>query len=895
MIGSPAGPSVLEPSSPAPRLRPTARWVGSFRWLLARPVLLLAGAVNLVLLFLPFYDANNIPNALSTGAHLSSAFPPSSYNTWVAGPYIYALFVPMHLAYVASGFQLYAAYTVLKLLLFACTAWLSYALYRHVRPRSESLAVALAAFVLANPLWLYVSYIWTEFDILPVAFATVGYLLLRYSGPSVSDRTRVLAAVALIAVSVYFYWFALILVPTLLFFAPTRRELLRELAAFVGVLGAMLAFTVVAFAGSFPAFLGSLVGSNITLNRSDDFGLQFFLPLPLPVYLGVAAAIGLALPILLHRLRFTEPATLFVVVSLFVFTSAIPMPDNYVFVFPFAVLSFLLWKPAQIRFRWLWGLLGYPVVGLLLINVVIYNVQPDGVGLFLFGYDLFHANPHPLTTRAELTVFYWVFNLLVVAAIGYSFLLLSQRSRTEPVRPLLPPDGDGRPRAALAGRGGRRGWRAPALGGAGVLALLAVLSLLFNAAVPNLVDYRGNGPAPVYEVLPSFLPSTGNVVRPIANATFSVDGSTVAVASAAPALSFNRWFRGNDVSITGSIGFTGILPRAAIAIDGLPFRVWIENESAPDLSGVPTLPPTSGPSVAADGNATPMGDRPAPTGYNETLAYTEYDFAPSTWLGRDYSFLFLPRDPPPNETVLFFLDGPQAFAGVASDGNQSALIYAGAPTHNATRSVALGGLLAPDRTNFALLEPTPSGLSVDLDGEQLSIPVPLFASGPTDLLLGSPPPPGSERGSGAGNATPLYASPSAPPIGSSFAFDLQQGDSFTNVTLASPQLGFAIDSTSAGTSYAVDNRGWNSSQPTTEVAFGKFRTAPYAVEFTLNRFVVSQYAPDRYYLVGVFWATVGPLLLLAVTLPTVRRALGPAAAAGGPGRPASGAPPGERP
>ncbi|MCI4334500.1 MAG: hypothetical protein L3K04_02570 [Thermoplasmata archaeon] len=877
MIDSPAEPAVLERTEAGHGLVPAARLVRPVRWLLARPVLLVAALVNLVFLLLPFYDANNIPTALSTGAHLTSAFPPSSYNTWVAGPFIYALFIPMHLAYVASGFQLNAAYTSLKAILFGCTAWMSYALYRYVRPRSESLAVATAAFVLANPLWLYVSYIWTEFDILPVAFVSVGYLLLRHSGPSVSDRTRVLSAVALIAVSVYFYWFALVLVPTLLYYAPTRRELLRELVAFIGVFGAMLAFTVYAFAGSFPAFLGSLVGSNITLNRSDSFGLQFFLPLPLPVYLGVAAVIGLVLPLVLRWLRFTEPAALFIVVSLFVFTSAIPMPDNYVFVFPFAVLSFLLWKPAQIRFRWLWGLLGYPVVGLLLINVVISNVQPDGVGLFLFGYDLFHASPHPLTTHAELTAFYWVFNLLVVAAISGSFFLLARRSRTEPARPLLPPTGPEDSPVALPTGGDLRRWRRPAVRGVGILAIIAVLSLVFNAAVPNLVDYRGVGPAPVDELLPSFLPPNGNVVRPIPNATYALDGNTVHVAGSAPALSFNRWFRGDAVTIGGSVGFSGIIPRAALAIDGLPFRLWLENGSSPNLSGSTAQTPTSGPAVAADGNATPAADRSAPHGFNETLAYTGYHFAASSWLNRYYTFYFFPRDPPPNETVLFFLDSPQAFAALTSDGNQTLLLYCGLLTHNSTRSVALGGLLSPDRSNFAVLYPSSTGLSLDLDGQFFSVPLPLFVNGSTDLLLGSAPAHGSANRSSAVNTTALYVTLASPPIVESFAFDLQQGSSFTNVTLASPQVSFVIDSTSTGTHYTVDNLTMSSIVPTTEVAFGKFRSVPYSVEFTLSRFAVSQYAPDRYYLVGVLWATAGPFLLLALTLPMLRRVFDPPA------------------
>jgi hypothetical protein len=905
MIESPTEPAVLNPPGESVAFPTLRRWELPVRWLFAHPALLIAGLANLLFVFLPFYDANNIPLALSAGSHFTSAYAPASYNHWVAGPFIYSVYVPMHFAYLASDFQLYAAYTVLKAIYFGLTVWLAYALYRVFRLRGESLALAVAAFVLANPLLFYVSYIWTEYDILPIAFVTVGYLLLRYSGLELSDRTRILSAVALIAVSVFFYWFALVLVPTLLYYARTRRELLLELGAFAAILGGLFAATLYAFGDTLGLFTGALAGSNSALNRADSFGFQFFLQLPGPAYLLLVGLLAVVLPLVLRELRFTEPATLFVVVTLFVFTSAVPMPDNYVFVFPFALLSFLLWSPAQTRFRWLWGLLGYPLVGLFLINFLISNAQPDGVGVLMFGYALFHTNFQFLYGTAQDTAFLWAFNGLVVAAILLSFALLYSRSRTEPARPFFPPP-DLAPPAAPTSASRRLGRRA-ALWGGGALAALVVLSLAFNAATPNLVNYHGSSPPPVYEMLPNYDPQNGNVVRELPGATYSVSGNSITIGPAAPPLAFDRWFAGNSVSLAGTIGLAGITPRSTLVIDGLPYRLWLDNDSAPDLSGASKITPQTVTGVHAGSNVSLPSNESAPAQYYNSNAYSQYSFAPGTFVNRYYLFSFSPVSRPAGtssatsslgdgavsalgssgpqclhspgaasgpQTALFFIDGAHEYLNLVYNSNETTVVYSGWLTDNATCSIVLGGIVPLDQWSYAIIHPTANGTDVNINGLDNRVELPMFTTGPTSLYVGTPVYNNSQNNSFHGFATGLYATNSTPTIAPVYGFTLQDGDQFTNRSLSTPSVSFRIDSTAAGTSYTVDGLTLHSASPTTAVAFGKFASAPYALTFSVSQFTVSQYAPDRYYLVPVFWAAVGPFLLIGVTLPFLRRGIG---------------------
>lgn len=873
MIESPAEPNVLAPAAEAVAFPARSRWERPFRWLLGHPALLAAGLANLVFVFLPFYDANNIPLALSVGAHLTNGYAPATYNGWVAGPFIYAVFVPMHLAYVASGYQLYAAYTVLKAIYFGLTLWLAYSIYRVFRLRTESLAIAVATFVLANPMLLYVSYIWTEYDILPIAFVTAGYLLLRFTGRELSEPTRILSAVALIAVSVFFYWFALVLVPTLLYYTRTRRELALELAGFAGVFGSLFLATFVAFGDTPTLFTGALSGSNSALNRADSFGFQFFLPLTGTDYLLLVGGLALVLPLVLRALRFTEPATLAIVLTLFVFTSAVPMPDNYVFVFPFALLSFLFWPPARTRLRWLWGLLAYPLVGLFLINFLIANAQPDGVGIFMFGYSILGQNVRFLHGVAQQTTFLWGFNFAVVCAIVLSLGLLAIWSRTEPARTFLPPPDRSppseRPRFSLAGR------RRSAFAGGVTLATFVGFSLLFNAVVPNLVDYRGTTSPPVYEMLPNYTPQNGNVVRSLPGVTYSVIGNSLEIASASPPFSFDRWFAGNNLQLAGRLSLQGVTPRSTLVLDGLPYRLWLDNNSAPALTGASTLTPAASTGVRSGSNASLPGNESVPSGLYDSHSYSVYSFAPGRFDGRYYLFSFYPGQSVSDQTAVFFVDGPHEYVTLVYNANQTSVAYSGWLTGNRTESIVLGGIVPLDQWSYAIVDSNSAGVQVDINGFYCRVALPLFATGPTSLFIGTPAYNDSLNNSFHGYATGLYAMNTTPQIVPAYGFTLQDGDQFTNQSLGVPQVTLRIASSAGGTAYSVDNLTLHSAAPTTAVAFGKYSAAPYTITFTLDQFTVTQYAPDRYYLVPVFWATVGPFALFALTLPLLRRGVGP--------------------
>ncbi|HEV2316038.1 MAG TPA: hypothetical protein VGV89_00475 [Thermoplasmata archaeon] len=860
--------TATHPGEPRAHRLSYPRGLERLRWFADHPWITGALVVNALLIFLPFYDSNNVPLALAVTSHFNSATPASSYNHWVAGMFIYAMYVPGQLAYVGSGYQIYWTFTAFKVIYFALTLWMAYALYTVFRARSESLAQAVVVFVLLNPVWLFVSYIWTEYDILPVAFLAVGYIVLRYGHRTLPDHARVLLGATLIAVSVFFYWYALVLVPTLLYYSTSMRE--RGLLIGYGtvILGGLFAATVFAFSGSPSEYASTLVGSNPALTRAGYFGLQYFLPLNATVYLAIVAVLVLIVPLLLRRLRFPEAATAFVVVTLFVYTNPVPMPDNYVFVFPFALLAALSWKESDLRFRWIWGLLAYPLVGLLLINIFISNTQPDGTGVFFFGYDLFHSNPHLLSGSSEIAGFLLAFNISITLAIAASFLILWYKGRTGAIAPSAAYRPE--PVAAHPLRGFHRPRRQIAVYGLSALVLIAALSLVYNATSPDLIQYHGGGTAPIYAMTPSFIPGNGNVVRPIPGDTFEQTGDAIHIAAAAPRLGFGRWFSTESVDLAGSMAFGGIIPRAALAIDAYPYSVTVYNDSFPALNGASRVPATAQSQVLTESSLAVPGSSGIPGGYYSGLATTEYDLTASGWAaGANYTFDFELLHDTFHPQAILTLEGSGARLTLDGYPNGTYLHYSGPLAGTVTRTVVLPEVLPIGAWSYATFRSTPTGTELWLNGVATPVNEPLFNGGPVRIEVGLAPDQARNNTSFDGYASAIYRSLGLQPIPSEYSLTVNGGAPASNLTLDPPRFSFELTSDPYQTTFTVDNRTFRSSQGTTIFEYGKWSNGSYSLAITLDRLVMQQVAPDRYYLVPVFWAAVVPFALLVASMPAL--------------------------
>jgi hypothetical protein len=834
----------------------------------AHPGVAVAALINLGLLFLPFYDPNNIPLALASVAHFNSSGPVFTYTGWVAGPFIYAMYVPAALAYIGSGFSLYWTYTTYKVLFFALTVWMAYALHGVFRSRSPALSEGVVIFTLVNPIWLFVNYVWVEYDIFPVAFLAVGYIVLRHCPRSIPDRWRIPMGVGLISISVFFYWIALAILPVLVVYSKSARERLRLVFAMVGMIGSLFVLSIVLFGDDFGLFSNALVGQITTLNRSTFFGVQHFFTIPAIDYLAFLFVLGVAVPPVLRKLHFTEPAAAMIILSVFLVTSTIPTPDNFVFVFPFAALALLHRAPKRFRYGYFFGLLAYPIVGLLLVNAIISNAQPDGVGVYYWGYDLFHSDVHFFRTSDQLASFLTFFNLASIAAIGFSIALLVRLSRL-PVNASrdsnLDPDLESPvPQERLRGIRPHPRWGRGLM--AGAVALLAGGSLLFNSAVPNLVQYDGAGTAPIYFLLPQFVPDNGNVVRPLAGVTFAADGGTVQIPRAAVPLQFVRWLGPESLNFSATAHFPGVYPRNATIVQGTPFSIAIANSTEPDARTASLLPP-AGPSTPPNSTASRLLlNRTSSVFLLNGRASMTYTMDSSSSTDQYLVFAFDLTSQGALQTNIFHLDGTFGYVALVSYPQYTLLVTRGPSNSN----VVIPGVIPLNTWCFLEFSLRSSIFWLDVNGEIATAANPFFGPVPIDLVLGVPPFPEGPQDAFTGFVTGLYSSPRPLPLPVNFSYLVENGGRSASAPLPGPALSFSLQSNLTESRLVVNNRSYSASSQTTLFGIGKYVNSNYGVSFTIDHFSMVQLRENRYYLVPVFLAFVLPFALVPTSTRILR-------------------------
>lgn len=846
-------------------------------WVRRHPYYTAAILAELAYLFLPFYDPNNIPLALDATTTFTSSSPVFSHENWVAGPFVNAAYIPMSLAYAASGYQLYWAYTTYKLILFGLTATMAYATYRVFLGRGERIALAVAMFTILNPVWIVVNGLWVQYDLVSVAFFALGYILLRWGHDVLTDGWRVAAACVLITISVFFYWFALAVLPLLLLYTPGLRAKAMLALGLVASLGAMWLASAFLLGNDLLNYSGALFGGNAALNRTALFGLQHYFPLTTPEYAAVLFLLGIVVPIAGYLARLAEAAVGLAVLSVFLLTSIVPTPDNYVFIWPFAVLAFASVPVTRFRMAYLWAAIAYPLAGLGLVTPLLNNAQPDGVGVFLWTYSLSHQNVTFLPWPREYIL---IFNAATVAGVALSVGVVAWV--TYPRREAVPEV----PRPTT-GTGAPRGWRPTRRATVGLTTtavVLGVAALAFNAGFPSLTDYSGQGRPPVEWVHPQFYPDNLNVVESIPGQTWTVSGNTLRIYAASPPMVFGRLLIDQAIDWSANVTLQGPLARSTLLVQTGTIFASIENDSGPNASAVGPLTPTySSGGVPSEADRPLLGHGPAST-YLDGNATREYNVTGAGFLGHSFALAFNASTAGRVQSTIVFLNGTRGIAAVVLRGGSAFLVYG---QDNATKYTMLRFPFAPEEGTWGYVAwtATATGVWFDLDGWSVSVAGHAFAKGTTSIVLGRPDYPAGPRDAFAGNDSPLYASPTAFPNSSSYRFVAAGAGSPDYLDLPTPSvsLRYLANLTEAtlvanGTSFragAIREEGFG---------FGKYGNAPYGVTATLLEFRVTQAAPDRYYLVPVFVTFVLPYLMVAATWPAFRRLSGPPPPPDGPGR-----------
>jgi hypothetical protein len=840
--------------------------VGRRLWTaLRRHPLLGAGvAVNVVLIFFPFYDWNNLSFVIAELGGVSNTGRTLAGTSWPAGFFYLAPFSAIYVAYAASGFQIYWAVVVAKIASFGLTGASAWVLYRIGTRSSAKLGTALAAFALLNPVLLYINYVWMDWDLYPIFSLLLGYYLLRYRPLGSKDRLNLLAGSAALMVSVFFYWYALAVLPVLLVYCSNDRERVWLFAYSAVLFTALMAATVVFFVGSPMRYFVTLAGGPPYFHPLKFFGLPYYVALSTWAYVALVLAVILVLPIVLKRLRISEPAALFVVLLLFIWTSPAQFPDNYSWVFWFTPLVFVGLQQKTISWSAVGLSMAVPILGVVVASLLFTTGQADGQGIFYFGYDLFHSSYQFFPTPSSRGTLLAVWNAVtVVAVVGSLGLVLWTGWRAGRAAPSI--------EHGLGGASLKVGVTAPyvlptrvrgfqsrrAIVAVVLVVALSTGALVFDLELPNVVNYQGSGPLPTLALDPNFDFISNNTPRPIPNETFSIRGSNITIFPQAPPLGFLANPQNRTLSTSLSFHLSGVVPTDAELIATPTWKLSLLTLWSVDEAGTPTLAPHSTTNVTNTTLGYPlMNADPRISLLDSTgnLSYALNSSALSSgYLFWSFQFARAGGQPVP----IFEISTSGGHAGLVSYPDHASLTYGSGPP-SAGGTVRSNPYTEISRQwNFVGIHEVGNQFWMDFNGVVEIVPAP-WATGNATLQLGQAEGTGGPLVASNQRVSPIHVGAYGPGptryafLNWSAAENGRVSEYYPTLPL---ELQYQAHTGPNGAQLSANGQLFVAPGPCPVMFFGKGALGNYSVFVTVHRLVIHEPSPG-YFLVPAFAAVV---------------------------------------
>lgn len=366
---------------------------------------------------LPFIDTGNLTRFLLAASYLSVGRNPYTVFPYPPPPGLFAVTLPTFAAYALSGHDLFVADFSLKLWGIAGLVAAGELLRRIALLLGSTPAVArrIGVVMLTSPVLFFVSFIWVEQDIVGIALVLAGIYVILLEERGADRPWMEFAGFGLLAFSVFFYYFPIFLIPTLLVYSRTRARLVRRAVCSAATLVAFgLWFLVLpgwnfltnstgtaGFTSASPYSVLTLLQPRLFQSASSS---QRELSMALVVVLIVLEVI---VPVLLYR-RGTPWVSSIALSMVFPFLFLdILNGDEFVWPLAFLLLAIGLLYPASARGPRLWLVEAYAIPMVVVMNLFDSPGPATGTGIFFLSYPQFH-------------------NALVVWALIPQYVLLTQ-------------------------------------------------------------------------------------------------------------------------------------------------------------------------------------------------------------------------------------------------------------------------------------------------------------------------------------------------------------------------------------------------------------------------------------------------------------------------------------
>ncbi|MEM4090990.1 MAG: hypothetical protein QXQ46_09685 [Thermoplasmatales archaeon] len=360
-----------------------------------RDIITLGAVINAILCILPIYDTFNLSLWLSFSLAFHNSVPVFYGSLNPASFFTLIFLVPISLVYNAT-LSVYASAVVLKLILFGFFFMLVLVFDEILKFYSleDSKRNFLITLLFLNPGILFVNYVWVELEIIPAFFVTFGYYLLRVR-PLNSENLNLIFSIISLFISVFFFLYSVILIPSLILFTRGQRNRLKVFILSLVVGAVFLLVQVFLMQGYLYDYVASLGGSSSAL-APGGYPIGFFYyfhfsgNVDLIVEIVLVLFVSIVLPFILYLLKYTEQSVLFVILAIFIFISVRIILDNFIFIVPFVFLATVghngksLSRP---RILWISSLLYFPVV-FAPLTIGLNNVY----GIFYWLWPLLHMS-----------------------------------------------------------------------------------------------------------------------------------------------------------------------------------------------------------------------------------------------------------------------------------------------------------------------------------------------------------------------------------------------------------------------------------------------------------------------------------------------------------------------
>ncbi len=809
----------------------------------------------LILTFLPFYDQDNLITILHISNHLYSFRPVFLNVGWPGGPFFLIAWVPTYLAFIYSGFELWIAYITLKLILLAFlvgTALILSKFFNHDH------WFCTFIFLILNPAMIYITLIWAQFDIIPVFFSTLTLYYLRKEKIGGSFFRTIIAFVPMF-IAIFTTYYPLLFIPALIFYSRDKKEKISILFAsiFVGFL--FLIFDLLFFRGFSFSYIVNLNGNG--LSSSFYEGLQYFISIPLPYYIIFLGVTVILVPVLLHKKGYGLYTSIYVLLLLFLYTSASAGFDVYLWLIPFTVLAVTEQKSQKIRFTQIF-ILNVPIF----VEALFSNfIMGTGIqqGIFYFGYEVFHVNYLFVKTANEFQYFITIFNsILMTSIVGVLIILLTVIAKKEETTfvshgSLNIPFIKKIKIMNLKNVSFKNKWFITI-----VLFLLisAPVSIIFNNTYENIyVHNHGNAPLGIF--YPSSSPTFKNFVMSVSELTYVDHGNSIQIFPLSPELYFSRNLSNEHIDMNFTLNLTDALTGTYSLINSSIFSLSYLSVRMVEMQNYSISPNASEASFKYNYKYINGFGTNIATVYLNGSSFITYDL--NSNFSEDYHIIaFQDTNNDNGVRYLWFASNHNITKGASLLALRNELILS-----YGNHSLTIPYQNLSSGWNYVLFKTTESGFLINVNGVENKIVSQFFNQNDifknnSYFTIGYP----SRASIGfIGNVSPIYSS-----VNSNIALEnyyrIIANSSFLNIYTAKLDSDALISISDANNRTDITLNGAEVVYPSTlrNLTFGKLTSGYWGLNITFHSLSIIQLSQNNYYLVPVFYFTFFPYFLVPI-------------------------------